>query len=652
MTNSYPHGSPGVPDTGMPTGAPGLMPRRSSYASVVSGAASALSQQYQPSRSGAFANLLNHPDFAYETSPQNPASHSRYDPRNFDMDYNTNGSGRGRSWSGGRGGQLPSWSSAFGSLTNGPGYGEFGGGHLDTFFIPSYLKDSKYVQKLEEAHKAKVLAHKDGPSAHSSQPGSLSTSASSMSLHTKVVPSHRGMTYDSYRMDKKSNSRARMWYLLFRGHNHITQKRRVCSIGIGFSSKSVPLSRLPGWEPESWAYHGDDGNSFCCQTSGKHYGPPFTAGDIIGCGVNFRTGSAFFTKNGDHLGTAFREIRGKLFPSVGMKKTGEHIRSPFVFDIDGMMSYRSLNAQTDKLSKQDEKKQIRMQIEATSTAKLAPKLNETELIQKLVLQFLQHDGYVETARAFAEEVHAEKKALSLDANAIISGFDVKEDEDAGHRQHGDVEKALKHTNAFYPHVLKDNEHVYFRLRCLKFIEMTRQGAELLKHTNSASNGIKKANGHNYYEEYVDHGMELDDQSQNNNNWDKMDTEDSTNNQAEYDRLMGETLLYGRDLAAEFKDDPRREVKKALEDIFALMAYKDPFSSKDVSHLLDPSGRVAVAEELNSAILLSLGKSSSAALEQLYQQTTVLLEDLREGGGPGAFVNIDDYANPDKPLSRF
>jgi hypothetical protein len=42
-------------------------------------------------------------------------------------------------------------------------------------------------------------------------------------------------------------------------------------------------------------------------------------------------------------GTAFREIKGKLFPSVGMKKPGEHIRvnfgqSPFVFDIDGMMA--------------------------------------------------------------------------------------------------------------------------------------------------------------------------------------------------------------------------------------------------------------------------------------------------------------------------
>lgn len=167
---------------------------------------------------------------------------------------------------------------------------------------------------------------------------------------------------------------------------------------------------------------------------------------------------------------------------------------------------------------------------------------------------------------------------------------------------GDVDKALKHTNAYYPHVLKDNEHVYFRLRCLKFIEMTRQGAEMLKHTISASsNGIKKANGHNYYEEYVDHGMELDDQSQNNN-WDRMDTEEPTNNQADYTKLMEETLLYGQDLAAEFKDDPRREVKKALDDVFALMAYPDPFNSKEVCHLLDPSGRVAVAEELNSAIL--------------------------------------------------
>ena len=47
---------------------------------------------------------------------------------------------------------------------------------------------------------------------------------------------------------------------------------------------------------------------------------------------------------------------------------------------------------------------------------------------------MTHDGYIETARAFAEEVHTEKKALRLDPDAVIDGFDVKEDEDAGFRQ--------------------------------------------------------------------------------------------------------------------------------------------------------------------------------------------------------------------------
>lgn len=48
------------------------------------------------------------------------------------------------------------------------------------------------------------------------------------------------------------------------------------------------------------------------------------------------------------IGTAFREIKGKLYPSIGMKKHGEHIRvnygqSPFVFDIDGMMSASNIS---------------------------------------------------------------------------------------------------------------------------------------------------------------------------------------------------------------------------------------------------------------------------------------------------------------------
>ena len=76
-------------------------------------------------------------------------------------------------------------------------------------------------------------------------------------------------------------------------------------IGIGFSGKRVSLNRLPGWETDSWAYHGDDGYSFACTASGKAYGPRYAAYDVVGCGVNFRTGNAFFTKNGVYLGECY-----------------------------------------------------------------------------------------------------------------------------------------------------------------------------------------------------------------------------------------------------------------------------------------------------------------------------------------------------------
>ena len=83
-------------------------------------------------------------------------------------------------------------------------------------------------------------------------------------------------------------------------------------IGIGFCTKNFPLTRLPGWEPESWGYHGDDGRAFCCQGIGKTYGPMFNTGDVIGCGVNFRTHTAFFTRNGNELGTIEASLSNPL----------------------------------------------------------------------------------------------------------------------------------------------------------------------------------------------------------------------------------------------------------------------------------------------------------------------------------------------------
>lgn len=71
---------------------------------------------------------------------------------------------------------------------------------------------------------------------------------------------------------------------------------------------------------------------------------------------------------------------------------------------------------------------------STNTFRLGPGMNETDLIQALVLQFLKHDGYVETARAFAEDMRKQKEALNLDPDVKVAGVNILDDEDANNRQ--------------------------------------------------------------------------------------------------------------------------------------------------------------------------------------------------------------------------
>jgi Ran-binding protein 9/10 len=130
----------------------------------------------------------------------------------------------------------------------------------------------------------------------------------------------------------------------------------ICNshIGVGFCRSSFTLNKLPGWEPESWGYHGDDGYTFCSQGVGKTYGPTFTTGDVVGCCINFRKRIAFYTKNGVELDTAFRDLtfdtpgrttKGDFWPAVGFRTPGEHLRinfgqKPFVFDIEAYILVR------------------------------------------------------------------------------------------------------------------------------------------------------------------------------------------------------------------------------------------------------------------------------------------------------------------------
>lgn len=52
--------------------------------------------------------------------------------------------------------------------------------------------------------------------------------------------------------------------------------------------------------------------------------PTSTTGDTIGCGIDFTTGKAFFTKNSVFIGEAFGGLqdKGRLYPAVGLRTPG------------------------------------------------------------------------------------------------------------------------------------------------------------------------------------------------------------------------------------------------------------------------------------------------------------------------------------------
>ncbi|MCJ1350302.1 MAG: hypothetical protein MMC33_000283 [Icmadophila ericetorum] len=685
MTNNIPQGSPGAASPAQYTGPSASMPpRRSSYASVAAGIAAATTQsQSPPIRSGAFSHLMNPTPLS---STRNQAQNLDAHRQNAQQSSERVGMGIDNiipsSW-----GKAKSIHSQASRYSFGGRYGLSDDAFLSNtgFFKPSYLRESKYMEKLEAAHRAKLVSQREAASALASNPGSLSSSSSSVSLH-RMAPSHRGMTYEIVEHppqveDDSIASLPSKWAEVDRyggleiapdgldvryTGNHKVQEHEAAAartdhpippqcgiyyyevtiiskgkdgmIGVGFSGPKASLEKLPGWEPESWAYHGDDGKSFCCHSTGKSYGPTFGTGDVVGCGINFMTGSAFFTKNGVSQGIAFKDLKDvKLYPSVGMQRPGAQLKvnfgqQPFQFDIDSIMK--------------EQREKVKTEYNSISAASLRPEHDEDTLIKELVAQFLAHDGFVETAKSFAAEIRSEAKALHNRSDSILRGFEIDDDKDAVNRQkiraailEGDIDKALKCTRAYYPYVLQDNHQINFRLRCRKFIEMMRQCAELRRQTpDKRSSKALSTNGHHHsHDDMFEQAMELDDHVSTGDDWDKMDTEEFDNG-SKYEAKINETLLYGQDLKFEFKDDQRKEVKDSLQSIFAMFAYEDPWKSPAAA-LLEQSGRITVAEELNSAILVSLGKSPSAAIERLVQQTEVLVAEISEEGGAGAFVNV-------------
>jgi hypothetical protein len=470
-------------------------------------------------------------------------------------------------------------------------------------------------------------------------------------------------------------------------------------MGIGLTAQNFKMNRLPGWDKQSYGYHGDDGNSFSSSGNGQPYGPTFTTGDVIGCGVNLIDNTCFFTKNGHHLGVAFRDLPSRLYPTVGLQTPGEIVdanfgQNPFEFDIEDML------------------KELRASTKAAIYSFPLPDDQDdwTVIMHKMVSSYLVHHGYSSTAEIFA-------KMTGQTFNESISSIKNRQ------KIHklvlmGKMGQAIEQTMFSYPGLLESNENLLFMLKCRQFIEMvngsdTADGAgnfggsaqtsviqstkyyQNLEQNSYAhpfdydlnyendydlqNNNQNHQDGDNSYQmsnnkkinDYIEnhyHDVEMESCGNSNNGFDgnqksgypmectdeenEMDIDLATYNNNKLIKSGIERMLdFGRDL---FQMSQRLEKlhgvneknQKMLEDAFSLLAYSNPWASP-LGWQLCPSRRESVCAALNSAILESMNFQTQPPMETCVKHAYELLRIMSTSSlGSCAFVNIDEVLQND------
>ncbi|CAG8650813.1 14472_t:CDS:2 [Funneliformis caledonium] len=91
----------------------------------------------------------------------------------------------------------------------------------------------------------------------------------------------------------------------------IIDKGENGEIGIGFCTQAASLNKMPGLD-ESY-----------------RYGLKFIAGDTIGCCINFKNYTVFYTRNGVNLGIAFKKLKNALYPYIRMMSPGGSVGANF-----------------------------------------------------------------------------------------------------------------------------------------------------------------------------------------------------------------------------------------------------------------------------------------------------------------------------------
>ncbi|KAF9072663.1 concanavalin A-like lectin/glucanase domain-containing protein [Rhodocollybia butyracea] len=441
-----------------------------------------------------------------------------------------------------------------------------------------------------------------------------------------------------------------------------------------FSGPGVRLSRLPGWEETSWGYHGDDGCSFAAERTGTNYGPTFGLGDVVGCGIDFSTGRAFFTKNGTYLGPVFENV-GKdveLYPTVGLQHMGESVKvnfghETFRFDIDYHVQQRRQATWTTIMSRSLDPAIFRaLQIHDGTEEEAVPLLSEVseeqskQTINKLVLSYLAHHGYVKTARAFQQQTRG-----TVDQGLSSTDDDIEMDDvpaplpststleaDIQHRTSivnsvlsGNIDSALTQTRDHYPGALEAEEGLMLvKLRCRKFVELVLETAELEKKMKAAIAKEEASTPDGLEEDSM--GMIVDDDTTfsgspigtSNGAADStgplsrtsIHSRPSLPAKNQYEASLNEALSFGKTLDKDYKATHNSEAKNIFFRTFAILTSSDPLSAGE---------RLQKSPAMKQRSR-SQGRPTHPALEMMYRQTSVCLLQLGLARvGAAAFANM-------------
>uniref|UniRef100_A0A5B6Z7V3 Putative ran-binding protein 10 isoform X1 n=1 Tax=Davidia involucrata TaxID=16924 RepID=A0A5B6Z7V3_DAVIN len=235
-------------------------------------------------------------------------------------------------------------------------------------------------------------------------------------------------------------------------------------IAIGFTCDGFKMRRQPGWEANSYGYHGDDGLLYRGQGKGVAFGPTFTAGDTVGGGINYSSQELFFTKNGVVVGTVYKDVKGPLFPTIAVHSQNEEVsvnfgEEPFVFDL------KAFEAQ--------ERAKQQMMIEKISLPR--------NVSYGIVRSYLLHYGHEDTLKLFDMASKSTVPPISL---AQENGFDEQDNMYALNQRKtlrqlirsGKIDDAFGRLHDWYPQIVQDGTSTTcFLLHCQKFIELVRNG---------------------------------------------------------------------------------------------------------------------------------------------------------------------------------